>query len=202
MKHTQAWLDNLADNLMTAIEFFAPKNWSDKHNGIWERALTGCSANQITEAFSKYYERGKHMPKPAEILTIVRERHPSKTDREREDQRTVDERTRDEGGECNAIVASAWLIFNRIQSGLTIKFEEQGGPARIRVPMTDEHAILICNHEAKRTENPHAINKMFWIEGIWGHPKPDASEPLPPRKHKSSYGPVPDYNSILQERAA
>lgn len=207
MRHTQAWIDSLTNNLMTANQFFNPKSWSAEHNTIWQNAMSGYTANEITEAFQTYYSRGKHMPKPSEIISIIRELHPRKTDRERNDQRILDDESKQENHDCCPIIASANMIFNRLQSGLNIRFPYPDGATK-RVPMTDEQAILICNYEAKRFNDPDAIDETFWLTEVWGKPKPKRTMEQrlaalrKPRKSRSDFGPTPDYSTLLGRQAA
>lgn len=204
MRHTQAWIDNLSNNLSKAQQFFNPKVWSADHNSIWQNALSGFKADQISVAFQEYFARGKHMPKPAEIITIIRELYPRQTDRQRNDQREHEENAKQDGKTFCPIIANAWLQFNQLQS-------KQRIPVSKEIPhieMTDDQAILICNYEARRMNAPDAISETFWIFDVWKMPKPKRTVEeqlaalLAPKQPKSSFGQTPDYSPILREHAA
>lgn len=80
----QIWIDSLLNNLSIAKGFFGAKNWTSEHNKIWQTTLCYHTAEQITAAFTEYYSTGKYMPKPADIMSILKYRYPKKTAADRE----------------------------------------------------------------------------------------------------------------------
>ena len=201
MRNSQAWENQLTECLQKAANFYSPRAWSEDHNRIWIKTLGRFPANHIHEAFEFFYETGKHMPKPAEIIEIIKRFHPPKTDREKNDERVEEERRETGGDGTDPIVASAWYRFNKIQNGVNLRFEEKKSrPARVQ--MTDEQAIMICNYEARRLDMPYAIKQTFWIKGVWGFDKPKNRLEIEKKKRGFKPQPMPDYRSFLEDRAA
>lgn len=190
-KNNQIWIDELTNNLRAAYSFFRPKHWTEMHNKIWEEALQWESAERITHAFTEYYKTGKHMPKPAEILSLIKDLYP-KQQPARIDYKPPEEERR----ACDPLIQSAWVRFNKLQCNYNFPFET-------KVQLTDDQAITICNLEAKRLEYPDAIQKMFWLKEIWGHDKPYQTDEQKmesvKKKARTNTEPPPDYSHVLNE---
>jgi hypothetical protein len=199
MSKNQFWQESLHRNLTTAHGFFQPRGWSQDHNKIWLNVLNGWPADQIDYAFKEYYAVGKHMPKPSEIIEILRKLYPPRTDRERNDERLMREESGDER-ECDPIIATAWVILIGLQNTLPIRI----GVGQKRVPMTDDQAVMICNLEAKRLNHPDAIAPEFWLREVWGRAKParTVDQMLSRLRSQSPQSPVPDYSYVLRGQAA
>lgn len=188
MSNNNFWLDTLNNNLLKAYNFFKPKHWTQQHNEIWANALCYEKHEAITEAFNKYYEVGSHMPKPAEIKKLIREIHPVKLP-------ALVERKVEELPQCDKIIHAAWIKFNVLQNDFEFPF-------RSEVHVTDDQAVLICNMEAKRTNSPHAIEKMFWLTDVWGCLKVEQTdeeimEIL--QRPRVDHGQAPNYQQYLTQ---
>jgi hypothetical protein len=196
------WNDSLKANLKKASDFYRPKVWSIDHNKIWQDALKGYKAEEITQAFEDYYRSSAYMPKPSEIIKIMRYFSPQRTNQQPEAEH-------EPLPDCNEIIASAWIRFNFIQNGFELKFEApEPGTETKRVRMTDCQAILICNLEAKRCRFPDAIQEAFWLFDVWGKAKAHRTSEQrlaasqTPKPNKQELGPVPDYSYLFEGSAA
>jgi len=181
------WQENLYHCLDRAKGFYTPKVWTDDHNRIWVDALRGHKSQSITDAFGEYFKVGKHMPKPTEIISIIQTLNPRKPPSQKEIEI-------EPINPASPIIAAAWIRLNKLQSNFILCEQSD-------IKMSDDEAILICNMEANRLNFADAINEIFWLEDVWGKPKP-ARTPQQGLDALSAdrinYGTASDYSDLLQ----
>ena len=187
MTNTQVWTDSLTHCLDRAGKFYKPRHWSTGHNKVWSEALAYFKVNEIQDAFREYFKVGSHMPKPAEIINLIRELHPKQKAEHQELEAEVI-------NPAGPIITEAWVRLNKLQSAFV--FSQHSA-----VVITDDQAVLICNLEAKRLNFPDSIKPMFWLEEIWGFNKPDRTTAQMQESlaaDRSACGEAPDYSYLLE----
>lgn len=161
MSKNQFWQESLHRNLTTAHGFFQPRGWSQDHNKIWLNALNGWSAEQIDYAFKEYYAVGKHMPKPSEIIEILRNLFPRKAP----EQRHADDeaaREKEPWRMPDPKVSAAWMIYQTYYLR-TAKYS-------INRDALPESAVLdIVNRHAAKTGQFGSVHPAHRIDAIWGN---------------------------------
>lgn len=148
----QVWREDVLACLSEAMDFYNPGRWTETHNKIWIEALDKIPSHKILAGFQEYYKTGKHMPKPSEIIELIRERvTPVIGQKESQDKKPF--------RKCDPVIADAWRIY--LRDFFDFKF---GRPVNT---LDHDQVIEIVNREASRTDQPLAVRPCDQIESYW-----------------------------------
>jgi len=146
--------DDVLHKLGQVYEFYDKKP-TNSHVQFWLNALNGYRPDEILAGFDQHIARGKYMPKPVEIITIMDEQRSLRRARGT---------AAESHGQQTPEIAQAWITYMRFAFGMSL-----GARALPDAPaMPLEQALEIVNREAAKYDRPDSILPEHRIESYWG----------------------------------
>jgi hypothetical protein len=133
------------------VEFYG-KELDYHRTQVWLEALRGFTASDIETALKRHVQVGRFSPTPAEIINHLNELNAKKRNHAEPETQPYTP--------CIKRINDAWVTFLREVND----FELPSSPAS---SMPFEEAVIICNQEAKRCNEPDAIPDEYKIPDIW-----------------------------------
>lgn len=136
--------------LNQTAEFFG-KTLSASQINVWMHSLRGYTPEAICEAFDQHFQVGKYMPRPAEIIDLMRQETHTRHARYQEHKSDL--------GHSDPRIATAWRIYLKH----ALSFEMPGD----NEAMTLDEAIEIVNQQAVKYDMPDAIEPAYRLSEYW-----------------------------------
>lgn len=150
-------MDDLKFHLTELLDFY-DKPLTDKNWHMWWSVLKQMDPYKVQQALKDWPAIGKFSPKPANIVEIVRG-YPKNV-------RTVEVVEAEEPVDCPPKIRAAWRWYVAITTkGTTLECFQ--GALDVTAEQEDEF-LLIVNQEAKRLNQPNAIDDRHKLVSVWG----------------------------------
>ena len=147
-----AELDRIREQLDTTLQTFGKPGVTDRVFGAWLDALESFETGEIVQVLSAYVRENEFAPKPKNIADLCR--------RDRDRNRGFAPMAKG-GKTADPRIAKAWVICIKRFYGWDVT------DANPDIELDFETALMICNREAAKYENPDAIPDAYKIWEVW-----------------------------------
>ena len=149
------------NDVLFAVDYllkFYGKSMEKIHKQVWSRTIidSGYSSFQWQETLREYPSIGKFAPKPSEILDQLNLRRENKP----KSQAAPEPLTTN----CPDHIANAWRYWIPRFWGRDLP----DGSRPKDQPEKEDQYLMTINREAKRTNTPEAIPKIYRLREVWG----------------------------------
>ena len=156
------WRQTVLHKLDEVAEFFG-KTLSSRQISVWLSALAHHSAESITKGFDLHFQTGKYMPKPAEIIDLMRQEvhthNPRYQQTEAPDWNPGPEH-----------ISTAYRLYLREVHSMVFPKPNE---TRVMVNkqnqgMTFDEAVVIVNRHMYQRDRHYDIENIYQLPDEWG----------------------------------
>jgi hypothetical protein len=148
--------DDVSHALCATMGFFN-KRMDAQGEKIWFSALRGYTPDAIKRALAEYTRRGRHAPKPIDILELLARQREAKQESEKKTYTP-----------CPEHIRKAWMWFLSRMTQDSLFFDGLFGGQPDVDQQTEEQYLLTVNEQAKLYNTPDAIPDEFKLKEVWG----------------------------------